>query len=119
MIHCLGVDPSNRPRLPLAGDNDGTGDFAYMISPSMVLIDVLDTGGALCQYCLGLEGPVMGVTRSIDFDAYEPCVLGGRGRWLEGWLYGVYGSEKLYDEAGVCDREGAALKLAEEVDERS
>jgi hypothetical protein len=56
-----------------------------MISPSMVLIDVLETGGALCQYCLGLEGPVMGVTRSIDFDAYdEPCVLGGRGRLLEG-----------------------------------
>jgi hypothetical protein len=55
----------------------------------------------------------------MDFDAYEPCVLGGRGRLLEGWVYGVYGSEKLYDEAGVCDKEGAALKLAEEIDARS
>lgn len=70
----------------MAGDNDGTGDFAYMISPSIVLIDVLETGGALYQFCLGLEGPVKGVTRSIDFDAYEPCVLGGSGRWLDGWL---------------------------------
>lgn len=84
MVYARSVDPSNRPRLPLAGDNEGTGDFAYMISPSIVLIDVLETGGALCQYCLGLEGPVIGVTRSMDFDAYDPCVLGGRGRLLEG-----------------------------------
>jgi len=84
-VYWRGVDPSNRPRLPLAGESDGTGDFAYIISPSIVLMDVLDTGGALCQYCLGLDGPVKGVTRSIDFDAYdEPCVLGGRGRLLEG-----------------------------------
>ncbi len=90
MIYCRGVDPSNRPRLPLAGERDGTGDFAYIISPSMVLMDVLETGGALCQYCLGLEGPVKGVTRSIDFDAYdEPCVLGGSGRLVEAWVYGV------------------------------
>lgn len=82
MVYARGVDPSKRPRLPLAGERDGTGDFAYIISPSMVLIDVLETGGALCQYCLGLEGPVKGVTRSIDLDAYEPCVRGGRGRLL-------------------------------------
>lgn len=84
-VYWRGVEPSRRPRLPLAGDNEGTGDFAYMISPSMVLIDVLETGGALCQYCLGLDAPVIGVTRSIDLDAYdEPCVLGGSGRLLEG-----------------------------------
>ena len=70
MLYWRGVEPSKRPRLPLAGDNDGTGDFAYMISPSMVLIDVLETGGALKPYeCLGLDAPVMGVTRSIDLDA--------------------------------------------------
>lgn len=34
-------------------------------------------------------------------------------------MYGVYGSEKLYDDAGVCDREGAALKWAEDIDARS
>lgn len=70
----------------MAGDNDGTGDLAYIISPPMVLIDVCETGGALKPYeYLGLDGPVMGVTRSIDLDAYEePCVLGGSGRLLEG-----------------------------------
>jgi hypothetical protein len=31
---------------------------------------------------------------------------------------GVYGSEKLYDEAGVWERDGAALKLMWEVDAR-
>lgn len=31
----------------------------------------------------------------------------------------MYGSEKLYDDVGVCDREGAALRLACDVDARS
>jgi hypothetical protein len=69
----------------------------------------------LLEYAFGLDD-VRGVTRSIDFEAYEVpwgLVLGGRGR-----LAGVYGSEKLYDEAGVCDREGAALKLMWDVDAR-
>lgn len=85
VVYWRGVEPSRRPRLPLAGDNEGTGDFAYMISPSMVLIDVREIGGALKPYeYLGLDALVMGVTRSIDFDAYdEPCVLGGSGRLLE------------------------------------
>lgn len=34
-------------------------------------------------------------------------------------MYGVYGSEKLYDDVGVCDRDGAALKLTDDVDARS
>jgi hypothetical protein len=70
----------------LAGDKEGTGDFAYRISPPMVLIDVCATGAALKPYeGFGLDAAVMGVTRSIDLDAYdEPCVLGGSGRLLEG-----------------------------------
>jgi hypothetical protein len=69
----------------LAGDNDGTGDFAYMISPPIVLIDVSARGTALSPYeGFGLDAAVIGVTRSIDFDAYdEPCVLGGSGLLLE------------------------------------
>lgn len=50
------------------------------------------------------------MTRSIDFDPYdELCglVLGGNGRVFAG----VYGREKLTDEAGVCDSDGAAKKL--------
>lgn len=31
----------------------------------------------------------------------------------------MYGREKLYEEAGVCDRDGAALKLTDEVEARS
>jgi hypothetical protein len=34
------VEARRRPRLPLAGDMDVIGLFAYMISPSMVLADV-------------------------------------------------------------------------------
>jgi len=37
-----------------------------MISPSMVLVDVCMIGAVLCEYCLGLDGAVKGVTRSID-----------------------------------------------------
>lgn len=60
----------------------------------MVLTEVLDTAGDLCEYDLGLEGAVTGVTRSIDFPPpYDPLrdglVLGGRGRVVAG----VYGSE--------------------------
>ena len=58
---------------------------------------------------------VSGVTRSIDlYDELLGFVLGG-----SGLVDGVYGSEKLYDEAGVCDKEGAALlKLTWEVEAR-
>lgn len=52
----------------------------------------------------------------MDLYVYdELCgfVLGGRGL-----VDGVYGSEKLTEEAGVCDREGALLKLTCEVDAR-
>jgi hypothetical protein len=44
-------------------------------------------GQVLCEYDLGLDGAVMGVTRSIDFDPYdEPCglCLGGSGRLVAG-----------------------------------
>jgi len=76
----------------------------------MVLVDVLDIGGVLCEYCFGLEGAVKGVTRSIDLWPYDELwgfVLEGNG--LD--VAGVYGNEKLTLEAGVCDSEGAALKL--------
>ena len=69
-----------------------------MISPSIVLVDVLEIAGDLCEYDLGLdlglEGAVRGVTRSIDLALapYDPLcdgfVLGGSGR-----VAGVYGSE--------------------------
>lgn len=97
------------PRLPLAKSVIvGTGDFAYTISPSIVLVDVLDTAGDLYGYCFGLDGAVRGVTRSIDLVPYdEPLgVLDGRGRVLTA---GVYGNEYETDEAGVCDNEGVAL----------
>jgi hypothetical protein len=53
----------------------------------MVLVEVVDMGDVLCEYDLGLEGAVNGVTRSIDLDPYdEPCglFLGGRGRVIAG-----------------------------------
>jgi hypothetical protein len=101
-----------RPRLPFAGDSDGTGDLAYRISPSIAAVEVRRIGGALQEYAFGLDD-VRGVTRSIDFEGPWGLVLGGRGR-----VAGVYGSEKLYDEAGVWERDGAALKLMWEVDAR-
>jgi hypothetical protein len=58
-----------------------------MISPSIVLVDVLEMAGDLCEYCLGLDGVVNGVTRSIVFEPYdEPCglCLGGSGRVVAG-----------------------------------
>lgn len=47
--HARGVEEMSRLRLPLAAESEGTGLFAYTISPSMVLIDVLDIGGVLCE----------------------------------------------------------------------
>jgi hypothetical protein len=47
--HARGVEANSRPRLPLAPENDGTGDFTYTISPSMVLVDVVDTAYDLCE----------------------------------------------------------------------
>lgn len=53
---------------------------------------------------------VNGVTRSTDF---APCeVLCGFVLGPSGLVEGVYGSEKLIEEAGVCEREGAALNVA-------
>ena len=62
-----------------------------MISPSMVLVDVVDIGDVLCEYDLGLDGAVTGVTRSIDLDPYDELCgyLGGNGRLVAG----VYGNE--------------------------
>jgi hypothetical protein len=54
----------------LAADKEGTGDLAYTISPSIVLVDVVDMGIVLLEYDLGLDGAVNGVTRSIDFEPY-------------------------------------------------
>jgi hypothetical protein len=53
---------------------------------------------------------VNGVTRSIDFAPYE--VLCGFVLGPSGLVEGVYGSEKSIEEAGVCEREGAALNVA-------
>lgn len=53
----------------------------------MVLVDVLDTAGDLCKYCLGLDGVVNGVTRSIVFELYDELCglcLGGSGRVVAG-----------------------------------
>lgn len=111
----------NRLKLPLAADREGTGDFAYTISPSIVLVLVLDIGDVLCEYCFELDVAVNGVTRSIDLAPYEELcglVLGGSGREVEGAYAGVYGKEKLTDDAGVCDSDGAALKLTCDVDAR-
>jgi hypothetical protein len=47
--YARGVEANNLPRLPLAADKEGTGDFAYTISPSIVLVDVVDIGGVLCE----------------------------------------------------------------------
>lgn len=78
------------------------GLFLYKISPSAFPFDVVDIGAAFSEYCGGLDGAVAyvkGVTRSMDLDPYDEewgFVLGGRGLVL-----GVYGSEKLIEEAGV------------------
>lgn len=45
-----GVEANNRPRLPLAGETEGMGDFWYRISPSMVLVDVREMGAAFSEY---------------------------------------------------------------------
>jgi hypothetical protein len=44
------------------------GDLAYTISPSIVLVDVVEIAGVLWEYfgLGGVEGAVRGVTRSID-----------------------------------------------------
>jgi hypothetical protein len=48
------------------------------------------------------------MTRSVDLDAQEElCVRGGRGL-----VDGVYGSERLREELGVCESEGVVLRVA-------
>lgn len=86
----------------------------------MWLVEVRDIGAAFKEYWGGLDGAVEawvhGVTRSMDLDPYdELCGFVLRGRGL---VDGVYGSEKLTEEAGVCEREGAALKVTWEVEAR-
>jgi hypothetical protein len=67
-------DASKRPRLPLAGDGDGIGDFSYRISPWALFVDVVDVVTPFCEYWGGVDGVVVeyphGVTRSMDLD---PC----------------------------------------------
>jgi hypothetical protein len=48
-VHARGVEANNRPRLPLAADKEGTGDLAYTISPSIVLVEVVEIGDVLCE----------------------------------------------------------------------
>jgi hypothetical protein len=43
------VDANKRPKLPFAADNEGTGDLAYTISPSIVLVEVVEIGDVLCE----------------------------------------------------------------------
>ena len=87
-----GVEAIRRLKLPLVAEIVGTGLFAYTISPSIVLVDVLNIGGVLCEYCFGLDEVVNGITRSIDFDPYDELYglfLGGSGLVVDG----VYGNE--------------------------
>lgn len=48
-VYARGVEEMRRLKLPLAAEREGTGLFAYTISPSMVLVDVLEIGGVLCE----------------------------------------------------------------------
>jgi hypothetical protein len=56
------------------------------------------------------------VTRSIDLAEYdELCGLTLCG---SGLVEGVYGNEKLAEDVGVCERDGAALNVTWEVEAR-
>lgn len=76
---------------------------------------VVNTGALLREYwgnvVVELVATLEGITRSIDLAPNEELcgfVLGGSGLVEDG----VYGSEKLMDDAGVCDRDGALLRVA-------